>query len=123
MTRSLFGFISDVHCFCVSPYHRHGHDRSSYSRAGGAERHPGKALWQVQDRGLWWDLEPAVCDAIERARLQGAHELAYVWDWGWQRPCNWIQPGETEPSTLARYRLDFARSVQVNMDTITERRL
>ena len=84
---------------------------------------PGQAAWQVQYRAYWWNLDPDICEAIERDRLNGAQEFIYVWNWGWPRPCNYKPPGEAEPSTLARYRLDLAQSVQDNVNTDTVRRV
>ena len=80
-----------------------------------------KAQWQVKHGAFWWDIPVAISDEIEAKRLAGYAGATYVYNWGFTRNGNYLDPNTAEATTLSRYSIDINTNMQRNLDSESRR--
>ena len=77
-----------------------------------------RAQWQVKQwNEVWWDIPPQISQFIEVAREKGCCNATFVYDWGYQRKVNYVDPKTNQRATLSRCQIDFDTNMQRNLDT------
>ena len=73
--------------------------------------------WEAEFKnGMWWQLPDDVSEQLTLARARGEPVVAFVYEWGIDRPNNYRRPDGSH-STLSRYVIDLDTMMQKNSES------